>query len=93
MVALREMYRVLKPDKAAIVVIGNSIMRGENTKMKNCFVEIGKKIGFEVPFIGIRKLDRNKRMLPVGNNLDLESQIQQRMHEEYVIGFYKPSKV
>jgi hypothetical protein len=29
-------------------------------------------------------------MLPSGSRLCLESQIQQRMHEEYVIGFYKP---
>jgi hypothetical protein len=47
-------------------------------------------LGFEVPRIGIRHLDRDKRMMPAGINLDLNSQIQQRMHEEYVIGFYKP---
>ncbi|MDR4510058.1 MAG: site-specific DNA-methyltransferase [Candidatus Brocadiaceae bacterium] len=87
---LREMYRVLKYGKAAIVVVGNSVMRGKDTETQNCLVDIGRNIGFEVPKIGVRKLDRNKRMLPAGIETNTNSQIQQRMHEEYVIGFYKP---
>jgi len=35
-------------------------------------------------------LDRNRRMMPAGAKVDLGSQIQQSMHEEYVIGCYKP---
>lgn len=88
--ALREMYRVLKPGKSAIVVVGNSIMRGKDTETQTCLAEIGQAIGFEVPKIGVRQLDRNRRMLPAGAKVDKNSQIQQRMHEEYVIGFYKP---
>lgn len=87
---LKEMYRVLKPGKAAILVVGRSIMRGKDTETHRCLAEIGKEIGFEVPKIGVRKLDRNKRMLPAGAKHNANSQIQQRMHEEYVIGFYKP---
>ncbi len=87
---LQEMYRVLKPGKAAIVVVGNSIMRGKSTETHNCLADIGIRIGFEVPKIGVRNLDRNKRMLPTGVYKNIKSQIQQRMHEEYVIGFYKP---
>ena len=89
---LREMYRVLKPGKAAIVVVGNSVLRGMNTETQNCLVDIGKQIGFEAPKIGVRKLDRNKRMMPAGFKTDRDSQIQKRMHEEYVIGFYKSQK-
>jgi DNA modification methylase len=88
--ALQEMYRVLKPGKAAIVVVGNSILAGQDAKIQYCLADIGKALGFEVPKIGVRQLDRNKRMLPAGNNINKLSQIQQRMHEEYVIGFYKP---
>ena len=88
-VALAEMYRVLKPGKASIVVVGNSTLAGEDAKVEECLVAIGKKAGFEVPKIGIRQLDRNRRMLPAGSKRDSTSQIQQRMHEEYVIGFYK----
>jgi len=88
--ALKEMYRVLKPNKAAIVVVGSSFIKGQDTKTHKCLAAIGQDIGFSVPHIGERKLDRNKRMMPAGTILDLDSQIQQRMHMEYVIGFYKP---
>lgn len=86
---LGEMYRVLKPGKASIVVVGNSILAGEDAEVEECLVAIGEKAGFVVPKIGIRQLDRNRRMLPAGTKHDTTSQIQQRMHEEYVIGFYK----
>jgi len=88
---LREMYRVLKPGKAAIVVVGSSVMRERDTETQICLAEIGQTIGFQVPHIGIRKLDRNRRMMPAGTHPDLDSRIQQRMHEEHIIGFYKPS--
>jgi DNA modification methylase len=87
---LREMYRVLKPGKAAIVVVGSSIIRGVDTETQDCLASIGREIGFDIPAIGIRHLDRNRRMLPAGTNINMSSQIQQRMYEEYVIGFYKP---
>jgi DNA modification methylase len=86
---LREMFRILKPRKSAIVVVGNSIIRGVDAEIPYCLSEIGKSIGFKVPAIGVRQLDRNKRMMPAGTRIDLSSTIQQRMHEEHVIGFYK----
>lgn len=86
---LSEIYRVLKPGKAAIVIVGSSIIRGIDTETQNCLTDIGENIGFEVPKIGVRNLDRNKRMLPAGYKVDLGSQIQNRMHQEFVIGFYK----
>ena len=87
---LREMHRVLKPGSAAIVVVGTSIIRGIDTQVDACLAEIGRSIGFDVPKIGVRHLDRNRRMLPAGAERNPESQIQQRMHEEYVLGFCKP---
>ncbi len=87
---LREMYRVLKPGKSAIVVVGNSTLRGMDTETPTCLSEIGQAIGFQIPKIAVRNLDRNRRMMPAGLLRDFASQIQQRMHEEYVIGFYKP---
>jgi hypothetical protein len=86
----KEMLRVLKPGKAAIVVVGTSILRGIDTQTGLCLAEIGSNLGFEVSGMGIRDIDRNKRMLPVGKNVNLDSQIQNRMHQEFVIGFYKP---
>jgi DNA modification methylase len=88
--ALREMYRVLKPGRAAVVVVGTSQMRGIDTETQNCLADIGCQIGFDVPAIGVRNLDRNRRMMPAGNTINQGSRIQQRMHQEYVIGLYKP---
>lgn len=87
---LQEMYRVLKPGKSAVLVVGSSMIRGIDTQTQDCLVEIGRALGFEIPKIGVRNLDRNRRMLPAGNTVDKDSQIQQRMHKEFVIGFYKP---
>jgi hypothetical protein len=90
---LKEMYRVLKCNAAAIVVVGSSTMRGISTQTELCLAEIGESIGFEVPEIGVRNLDRDRRMLPAGNENNETSQIQQRMHQEYVIGFYKAQEL
>ena len=89
---LMEMRRVLRPGKAAILVVGSSVMRGMNTQTQFCLSEIGRSLGFEVPPFGVRKLDRNRRMMPVSTKRDASSIIQQRMHEEYVIGFVKPEE-
>jgi DNA modification methylase len=87
---LREMHRVLKPDRAAVVVVASSVIRDRDTETDKCLAEIGEAIGFDAPHIGIRRLDRNRRMMPAGQKIDGNSQIQKRMHEEFVIGFYKP---
>ena len=89
---LREMYRTLKYGKAAILVVGNSILSGKDTKIPECLIDIGSAIGFEIPAVGIRNLDRNRRMLPAGAECNHNSLIQQRMHKEHVIGFFKPER-
>jgi len=86
---LAEMARVLKPGKAAIVVVGSSTMRGMDTRTDVCVGEIGKQVGFELIGIAVRGLDRDKRMMPA-RRTEIRSQIEERMHEEYVIGFLKP---
>jgi DNA modification methylase len=89
---LREMLRVLRPGKAAIVVVGSSLMRGRDTQTGDCLAEIGMHLGFGVAGVGTRNLDRNRRMLPAGHLVDANSQIQQRMHKEHVIAFWKPTQ-
>jgi DNA modification methylase len=86
---IREMHRVLKPDRAAVVVVATSEIRHYDTQTQKCLAEIGESIGFVVPAIGVRRLDRNKRMMPAGHTVNGSSQIQKRMHEEFVIGFQK----
>jgi DNA modification methylase len=101
--SLSEMFRVLKPGKAAVVVVGSSFMRGIDTETAKCLGEIGETIGFDLVDIAQRKLDRNKRMMPARNTSQSEaggparkntksgSQIEERMHKEYITGFLKPN--
>ncbi len=88
---LNEMYRLLKPGKSAVLVVGSSILEGVSTQTQHCLADIGKSVGFTHPDIMVRSLDRNRRMMPAGNVIDKFSRIQQRMHEEYILEFKKPS--
>lgn len=88
---LGEMHRVLKPGKCAILVVGSSVMRGRDTETGECLAELARQAGFECPKIGARNIDRDRRMLPAQIQ-PAASQIQQRMHQESVIGLYKPEK-
>ncbi|MCA9910991.1 MAG: hypothetical protein KC519_20190, partial [Anaerolineae bacterium] len=87
---LGEMYRVLKPGKSAVLVVGSSVIRGIDTEVHTCLAEIGETLGLEVPHIGVRNLDRDRRMLPVFRAGNRDTQIEKRMHTEQVIGFWKP---
>jgi len=88
-VVLAEMYRVLRKDAPAIVVIGPSMMRGIDVQTHHCLAEIAQKMGFSVVGVVQRSLDRNKRMMPARFGKKTDSMIEQRMHEEYVIGLLK----
>jgi hypothetical protein len=85
-----EMYRVLRADSAAIVVVGPSVMRGIDVQTHHCLADIAAELGFEVVGVVQRMLDRNKRMMPARFGQKTDSMIEQRMHEEYVIGLLKP---
>jgi DNA modification methylase len=84
-------FRVLKPRGAAVFVVGSSTMRGLDTQTHICLGEIGHSIGFELDGIARRSLDRDRRMMPARARGARQSQIEERMHEEYVIGFVKPA--
>lgn len=86
--ALREMHRVLKPDRAAVLVVASSVLAGMDVQTHLCLAEIGKTIGFDLVGIGQRKIHRDKRMMPFSHNSP-QSGIENRMHQEYVIGFWK----
>jgi DNA modification methylase len=88
--AFKEMHRVLRPGHAAIVVVGPSTMRGLKIETHNHLASIAAKVGFSVVNNVRRPLDRNRRMMPIGKNFNGNSTIEQRMHEEYVIGLLKP---
>jgi DNA modification methylase len=88
---LVEMFRVLRKDSPAIVVVGPSIIRGIDVPTHHCLAEIAQETGFSVVGVVQRSLDRNKRMMPARFGKKTDSMIEQRMHAEYVIGLLKPA--
>jgi DNA modification methylase len=88
-ITLSEMFRVLREDSSAIVVVGTSTMRGMDVQTHLCLADIADEAGFDVVGIKGRALDRNKRMMPARFG-KTDSLIEQRMHEEFIIGLLKP---
>jgi hypothetical protein len=87
---LREMFRVLKAGHAAVIVVGSSRMRGIDVQTEQCLGEIGTELGFDLVHIGVRRLDRDRRMMPARWRNNGAYSIESRMHKEYVIGLLKP---
>jgi len=85
---IKEMYRVLKPKRACVIVVASSVLCGLDVETQKCLAEIGQYHGFELVHIGKRNIDRDKRMLPT-SHFKNPSQIETRMHNEYVLGFWK----
>jgi tRNA G10 N-methylase Trm11 len=86
---LSEMNRVLKPGKATVIVIGPSLMRSIEILTHEYLAEIGETVGFRVAGIQKRNIDRDRRMLPVSFGRNGNSMIEQRIHEEFVVGLVK----
>ena len=86
---IREMRRVLKRNAAAVIVVGSSVLRGLDVETHNCLAAIGEAEGFELAGIGVRHLDRDRRMMPARWDKGAHTQIEKRMHDEFVIGLVK----
>jgi len=86
---LAEIHRVLRSNAAAIFLVGTSFMRGMDVQTHLCLADIAASLGFDVVGVVQRMLDRNKRMMPARFGKKTDSMIEQRMHEEYVIGLLK----
>ena len=86
----QEMARVLRRGKTAIVVVGSSVLRGIDVETHKALAAIGEAVGFTLAGIGTRELDRDKRMMPARWGKTRASRIEERMHQEFVIGLVKP---
>ena len=86
---VREMRRVLKRNAAAVVVVGSSVLRGVDVETHNCVAAIGEAEGLELAGIGVRHLDRDRRMMPARWDKGARTQIEKRMHDEFVVGLVK----
>ena len=87
---LAEMHRVLRHGGAAVVVVGSSTLRGIDVETHHAFVAIAEREGFECAGLGVRQLDRDKRMMPARWGQGKRTGIEGRMHDEHVIGLIKP---
>jgi DNA modification methylase len=91
--AIGEMHRVIRPGRAAIIVIGPSTMRGQRIATQDYLAGIAKQAGFGVVGVPGRSLDRDRRMMPArwsNGRANGNGGIELRLHQEYVIGLVKP---
>ena len=86
---LGEMHRVLRAGGSAVVVVGTSTLRGMDVETHKALAAIAEDLGFACAGIGVRRLDRDKRMMPARWGNSRESQIEHRMHEEYAVGLVR----
>ena len=86
---IAEMRRVLKEGRPAVIVVGSSRLRGLDVETHKGLAAIGECAGFTLVDIGVRRLDRDRRMMPARWGNKRQSQIEERMHEEHVIGLLK----
>lgn len=89
--ALKGMFRVLGERRCCILVVGPSTIRGQLIKTHALLAHIAETIGFRTVEIAERNLDRNRRMLPAAFRRNNNSQIETRMHKEFILGFLKPT--
>ncbi|MBI3910439.1 MAG: hypothetical protein HY320_05830 [Armatimonadetes bacterium] len=89
--SLAEMFRVLRPGRAAVMVVGSSTMRGVDVQTPFCLAELAAAAGFERVGIAERRLDRDRRMLPARHPQAVGSGagIERRMHREHVLGLFR----
>ena len=85
----REMHRVVRNDGAVVVVVGTSVLRGIDVETPFCLAAVAQRIGFDLVDIAVRRLDRDRRMMPARWNGARVSGIEHRMHEEHVIGLVR----
>lgn len=87
--SLLEMLRVLQSGRAAVLVVGSSIIKGIDIKAPTVLAEIAESVGFRVVSVARREIVRDARMMPISQKSE-RTGIEARMHEEGVIGLIKP---
>jgi hypothetical protein len=86
---LRKNSEVLKPNQPAKIVVASSGIDGIDVITHECIIDIAQQTNLCLVKMQTRDIDRNKRMMPVSNVINKNSQIETRMHVEYVIDFKK----
>jgi DNA modification methylase len=89
--SLLEMLRVLVPGRAAVLVVGSSVIKGIDIKAPTVLAEMAASLKFLVVGVAKRDIVRDARMMPISHKSE-RTGIEARMHEEGVIGLMKPTK-
>lgn len=87
---LTELHRVLRPGGRAILVIGNSCIRGVFVKNARALVAAAQRAGFDLLKEAERVLPPNRRYLPPPHELE-PSDLEKRMRSETVLTFVRPA--
>jgi DNA modification methylase len=85
--AIKEIYRVLKPGKTAIIVVCPSHIRKIEVPTHKMFTEIAASFGMKLVSEETRVIDSRKRVLPY-----VRDGFGNRMSTEYVLIYKKASK-
>jgi hypothetical protein len=88
---IAEISRVLRPSGKAIVVIGNSTLRGAFLKNSDLIVELGRTNGLSLAKWQRRRIPVSKRYLPPPSSQPFATSLAARMRTEVVLTFHKTS--
>jgi DNA modification methylase len=81
---LKEIYRVLKPNRTAVIVICPSHIRKIEVPTHRVFTEMGNSIGLRLTNEITRTINKKRRVLPY-----LQKAFGDRMNTEYVLIYQK----
>ena len=85
-----EVSRVLRSNGRAVLIVGNSTLRGVFIRNSTAITHIARLHGFLVQSVRRRSLPENRRYLPPPSSKRSGSQLAARMTEEVVIRLLKP---
>jgi hypothetical protein len=86
---IAEIARVLQPFGKAVVVIGNSTLRGSFLKNSDLIVELGRINGLSLAGWQRRRIPVSKRYLPPPSSQPSAAPLATRMRTEVILTFYK----
>jgi len=64
--ALQEIWRVLRPEGHAVIVMGDNVIKGQRVASHRVVVQLAKAIGFEKRVASQREIATLRRRYPVG---------------------------
>jgi SAM-dependent methyltransferase len=88
---LAEISRILKRSGKALVVVGNSTIRGIFINNSKVLTRLAKANGLGLASMRKRKLEESKRYLPPPGNVTSGVTLRSRMNEEVILTFQKLS--